>query len=148
MAIFDSGRIIQFDTKEQVISAPASRSAARLAGVKNLAVSTILKVNGNEVIVRISGIDKEFRALIKSGLNFAIGQSVLIGIRPEHVVISETENENTVRMSLYKMVSGVTFMECRLASDTSPDIKIRASFLKARSSKLSEGFKLHGPFSP
>ena len=139
MAIFDSGRIIQFDAKEQVINAPASRIAARLTGVKNLTKAKITHVNGSEVSVYIPGLDKEFRAIIKGGLKFNAGQNVLAGIRPEHVEIIASEKENTVRMTLYKMVSGVTFVDCRLVNDAVTDIKVRASFLKDRSNGLSEG---------
>jgi molybdate transport system ATP-binding protein len=147
MAIFDSGQIVQFDAKEQVISAPASRIAARLAGVKNLARAKITRVNGSEVTAYIPGLDKEFRAVTKSDMKFSAGQYVMAGIRPEHIEITATEKENTVRMTLYKIVSGVTFVDCRLVNDAAAEMKVRASFLKASSNGLSEGssYLVHFP---
>ena len=89
IAIYDSGRIIQYDSKQKVISSPANRIVARLTGVRNLFKGIIVEVKENYARAMLSELDEKVTIELKGPLNPVPNQSVLIGIRPEYVHLSD-----------------------------------------------------------
>jgi molybdate transport system ATP-binding protein len=139
MAIFDSGKIIQFGEKDRVINAPVNRIAAGLAGVKNLIPGVISEVRVNDVSVDVPGLGKTLRAKLQNGLKLTVGQHVTIGIRPECIQLNENGVENSVSLIVDRVVTGVAFTECRLLADSNSDFRLRASFFRTQCERLAVG---------
>ena len=76
IAVYDSGRIIQCDSKQKVISSPANHTVARLTGVRNLFKGTIIEIQENHVLVMVPELDEKVRVELKGALNLALDQSV------------------------------------------------------------------------
>lgn len=139
IAIYDSGRIIQFDNKEQVINAPVNRVAARLTGVKNLIDGTVVEITDEWITVNIPGLGKTLQALKKNKSKISVGQQVTVGIRPEYIQFVETRRENTFLLTVDRVVAGVTSMDCRLLLDSNSDFRLRASVFGAQCRQLTDG---------
>jgi len=65
IAIYDSGRIIQYDSKQKVISSPANRIVARLTGVRNLFKGIIVEVKENYAQVMLPELDEKVTVELK-----------------------------------------------------------------------------------
>ena len=68
IAIYDSGRIIQCDSKQRVIESPANQRVARLTGVRNLFKGTVILAEDKQVLVRIPELEEVVRVDLKSAL--------------------------------------------------------------------------------
>jgi molybdate transport system ATP-binding protein len=112
IAIYDSGRIIQCDAKQKVISSPANHTVARLTGVRNLFKGTIIEINQNIVMVTVPELEQIFRIELKGSLNPVLNQSVTVGIRPEYIHLSDYPVENTLKCVVDRMIDGISSVDC------------------------------------
>jgi len=108
IAIYDNGKIAQYADKHKVISCPANRTAARLAGFKNLVEGRVAISRGNTAEVFIPEFDQNLAVITPASMKLVAGQPVMIGIRPEHLAAAGQPKNNTVRCRLERKVSGVT----------------------------------------
>lgn len=138
MAIYDAGKIIQFDNKEYVIAAPVNRVAARLTGVKNLLNGIIVEVRKEDVMVNVPGLGKTIRSSAQDVTKLSTGQQITVGIRPEYIQLAGAESENTVSLTVDRIVAGVTSMDCRFLNGK-PDFTLRASLFRAQCRELAGG---------
>jgi molybdate transport system ATP-binding protein len=141
MAIFDSGRIIQLDSKEQVIAAPVNRIAARLIGMKNLMDGTITRINNPNVWITIPELGKVLKVITKNGTNLTVGQHVILGIRPEHIRLTINPSENSCLLPLGRIVENVTAINCRFhtADDPVDRHHLEANLSKSEGQSLNRG---------
>lgn len=108
IAIYDNGKIVQCADKHKVISSPVNRTAARLAGFKNLIEGRVTVCSGNEAEVYISEFEKNLTVIVPASMKLIVDQPILIGIRPEHLTTVNQPNINTVCCRLDRKVDGVT----------------------------------------
>jgi molybdate transport system ATP-binding protein len=112
IAVFEAGRIIQYDDKSKVISSPANHTVARLTGVRNLFQGTIIEKEEKQVMVTIPELGEKFRVEMKETIDLALNQNVTVGIRPEYVHLSENPVENTLRCKIDRMIEGISSVDC------------------------------------
>ncbi len=55
IAVFESGRIVQQDNKEKVVSCPSNHTVARLVGFKNLMEGMVVETSGHFVVMSRAG---------------------------------------------------------------------------------------------
>jgi molybdate transport system ATP-binding protein len=112
IAIFDSGLILQCDSKQKVIGSPANHKAARLTGVRNLFKGTIIDIAEKQVLVIIPELEDKVRIDLKGTMNLILNQSVTVGIRPEYIHLSDNPVENTLRCVVDRMIEGISSIDC------------------------------------
>ncbi len=107
IAVYDSGQIIQFDNKENVMAAPASRTVAKLTGFRNLMEGSITDAADSYVMVKVSELGQDLRVTVKNKTGLATNQQVIVGIRPEFIRLVNSPGENTVLLNIGRMVENV-----------------------------------------
>ena len=80
VAVLRAGALVQSGPRDEVLARPRSAAVARLVGMTNLVRGSVAEVDdrGSQVV-----IDAEHRILVSGRL--APGESVVLGIRPEHL---------------------------------------------------------------
>jgi molybdate transport system ATP-binding protein len=111
IAVFESGRIVQHDTREKVIFSPSNHTVARLVGYKNLMEGTVLEAAGESILIQVAELGGTVRAARHNYPDPERGQRVTIGIRPEYIRLSGQPGENVFLSSLDRTVEGVTGSE-------------------------------------
>ena len=108
IAIFDNGRIVQCESRNNIIAAPANRTAAKLTGVKNLFDGYITNIENGAVRAFVPDLGESLKIATATELNLSVNQPVVIGIRPEHIEIIDQPKENTISCRISRLVDGVT----------------------------------------
>jgi iron(III) transport system ATP-binding protein len=87
IAVMDKGRIEQIGKPREIYTRPTSRFVAEFIGTSNFIEATVLSVTGDEVVVDCAHGRLVARQVPRVP---AVGDSVLVSIRPESVGISTT----------------------------------------------------------
>ncbi len=106
IAVYESGKVIQFDSKENVIASPASRTVAKLTGFRNLVEGSVVSHCDDGVLLHVPGFGQQLKAAAADGL--AVNQKATLGIRPEFIRLVDTPGENTVRLNVARIVDNIT----------------------------------------
>ncbi len=85
LAVFDAGRLLQFEAREAVFRRPANRRVAELTGVANLFQGRVDRIDAGGLVCEVGG--SALRCTPGSGLRCLPGDTVDIGIRAERVVL-------------------------------------------------------------
>lgn len=86
IAVFDGGRMLQFDAREAVFRRPISSRVAHLTGISNVLRGVMRSVSAGDLMVEVSGLHLRCRSRAE-GLSAAMGEAVDVAIRSERVVI-------------------------------------------------------------
>ncbi|MCC7363003.1 MAG: ABC transporter ATP-binding protein [Dehalococcoidia bacterium] len=86
LAVFDNGRILQFDARETVFRRPVSRRVASLTGVANILRGTVVDATAGGVLVDVDGA-----RLLCEGATAPRGATVDVAIRAERVNLRRGE---------------------------------------------------------
>lgn len=89
IAVFDDGRLLQFDMREAIFRRPVSRRVAQLTGVTNVCDGIVRRVGGDYVDVEVDGL--ALRCGV-SGAAVTPGDAVDVAIRSERVVLRRGES--------------------------------------------------------
>lgn len=84
IAVFNEGRVEQVGTPEEIYDQPANKFVADFIGETNFLEGNITQVTDTGCQFRSLG-GSEFRLIVKR--NLAIGEKVLVALRPEKIVI-------------------------------------------------------------
>jgi molybdate transport system ATP-binding protein len=125
LAIYEAGRMVQCDSKHDVISAPNNRTVARLIGVKNILEGHIVRIDRSNVWVSVPELGEPLKVVNGKYTNISIDQRVLIGIRPEYIRIADNQGENTLSCQVGRLVEGVASIHCHFYADTDETRKYR-----------------------
>ncbi len=112
MAVYDAGRLVQCDSRQNVINFPANYSVARLIGVRNFFNGVVKEIENDNVWVSIDELKDILRVECKKPSALAIGQEIIVGIRPEYVHLSDNPVENAVECVAERMVEGISTVNC------------------------------------
>ena len=112
IAVFESGRIVQHDRKEQVIASPSNHTVARLVGFKNLMEASVLKIDGTTILLEVPELGGYLKAVLPKTPGLTVGQHVTVGIRPEYVQLTDSPGENTYLGTVDRITEGVTATNC------------------------------------
>ena len=83
LAVFDAGRLLQFDGRERVFRAPANRRVAELTGVANILRGRVVATRERELAIEAGGVP--LRAPVPNGWRPGEGEEVDVAIRAERV---------------------------------------------------------------
>jgi molybdate transport system ATP-binding protein len=122
IAIYESGRIMQCDIKNKVVSSPANSTVARLMGLKNLLTGYVSKLNDSEVSVTVPGLIGDIKSTRNSDAVLKTGQPVTVGIRPENFRMVANGGENTFSGSIEQVVEGLTSFNYSVRLNTKEDL--------------------------
>ncbi len=84
IAVFDDGRLLQFDTRDTVFKRPASRRVAELTGVANILRGTVVVAADGRIRVRCEGFELN---CVQPQAQCEEGDAVDIAFRAERVVL-------------------------------------------------------------
>jgi molybdate transport system ATP-binding protein len=145
MAIFNAGRIIQFDNKDRIITAPANNVVARLTGVKNLMQGVVREVDDGEAWITVPELGITLRTVFNGTPNPVTDQEVTVGIRPEHICLVDGPGENRLAVTADQIVAGVTTLNCRFRTNSgeSAGYHLETSVSKAEGQKVTSGQPYH-----
>ncbi len=107
IAVYESGKVIQFDSKENVIASPASRTVAKLTGFRNLIEGSIVSKAGPEVVINVPGLEQLLKVAAGNCDNLGIDQKATLGIRPEFIRLVDSSGENTVQLRVARVVENI-----------------------------------------
>ncbi len=95
LAVMQEGRIIQMGGLREVMNHPESPFVAAYVGMETLLKGQVVTCEGGLIALRLRGSRApEIQALGEA----QPGQTVLVGVRPEHVALSlQTDNSSSVR---------------------------------------------------
>jgi molybdate transport system ATP-binding protein len=133
VAIYQSGRIAQCDTKQKVFASPVNRTVARLTGFRNLMDGVVARVDGPYAWVDIVAWGSPLKASVNSDSGFVPGQKVVVGIRPEYVDLKQGEGENIFPSRILQAVEGISSVTYRfhVQSDQQAKHYINATISKS-----------------
>jgi molybdate transport system ATP-binding protein len=112
IAVYESGRVVQCDYKNKVITSPATHTVARLTGVRNIMPGTIDTVEGKTVRVKVPELGGILKIIKDDTEGLGAGQNVTVGIRPEYVHIVDGARENAFLCKADRIVEGVSLINC------------------------------------
>jgi molybdate transport system ATP-binding protein len=145
IAVYESGRIVQCDLKNNVIESPGNRTVARLTGVRNLMRGTIEEIAGSTVRVRVPELEGSLKIIAVNTPGLAPGQAVTIGIRPEYIHIVDNPGENAFLCKADRVVDGVALINCFFYASCAGAAKhwIEVSLHKLHAPLLQEGHECY-----
>ena len=88
IAVFDEGRVLQFDTRENVFRRPESRRVAALTGVSNVRAGILRSKANGYVEVEVDGLLLRCAPMTRAA---APGSAVDVAIRAERVILRRGE---------------------------------------------------------
>ena len=103
IAIYQAGRIAQCDTRQKVFAQPVNRTVARLTGVRNLMDGVVTRIEPPYIWAHITAWNAQLKVLAREGLNLALKQKVVLGIRPEYVDLKQSDGENVLAVVLLQI---------------------------------------------
>ncbi len=141
MAVYESGRILQCDSRERVIEAPASRALARLTGVRNLMAGIVAEIGDADAWITVPVLGRRIRATLKDSPPLAVAQQVTVGIRPEYVRMTDRTGENAIPGTVVQAVEGIAAIAYRfhVQGDTPAGYDLEASLSKADAHTIPGG---------
>lgn len=130
IGVYDNGKLLQLDKKEQVFNYPQDERVALLTGAKNLFRGTVLNINNNQALIRLLDIGSTVRLLLPSDKNLNLNQQVLVGIRPENIRFCNQPKENTALLNVDRISDGITtitYQLSRSANETTISLEAEVS---------------------
>ena len=112
IAVYESGRIVQCDFKNNVIECPCNRTVARLTGVRNMMRGTIEEISGSTVWVKVPELEGNLKIITNDTAGLTLHQAVTVGIRPEYIHIVDQPGDNTFFCKADRIVDGVALINC------------------------------------
>lgn len=141
IAIYESGRIVQWDDRDRVISSPASHTVARLMGVKNLARGHIIGQEGRKATIALPALGCSLRAIVNEDAVLGMYQPVTLGIRPEYISVTDRLRENTLLGAASQIVDEVTHVNYyfQISTEWDAGISLLATFPKINTPPVRVG---------
>jgi len=142
IAVMRSGRLEQLGSPWEVYRSPRSRSVATFLGETNLLEARVLSQRGD--VLRVKAGELELDASSRPG--FAVGDRVLLSIRPECVRIGATRTSDAAfAVSAVRSSYLGELCEHELSH---AGVKLRAYELNPQSLRRPEGSELWAEVSP
>jgi len=101
LAVFDAGRVLQFDQREAVFRRPTSRRVAQLTGVANIFEGKVVGCEGGSPVVDVRGVTLHCSNHGGQG-SFSTGDAVDVCVRAERVVIHRSVPRDPSAMNLFE----------------------------------------------
>ncbi len=100
LAVFDAGRLLQFDGRERVFRQPASSRVAELTGVANILRGRVAAARGTELVVEAGGA--RLHAAVPEGWHPLPGEAVDLAIRAERINLRRLDADHPDQPNLVR----------------------------------------------
>jgi len=100
LAVFDAGRLLQFEGREKVFRQPANRRVAELTGVANILRGRVTSARNGELVVEAGG--ERLHAPVPNGWRPAEGGAVDLAIRAERVNLRRLDADDPGQPNLVR----------------------------------------------
>jgi len=107
IAVYQEGRIVQSGRKEDVLQNPINQKVAALTGMKNIIPGKLDHLEG-DVAVCSTPMGQITVNTSQRIASFSDEDNILLGIRPEHVLITENGGQNSFKARLVSGLDGIT----------------------------------------
>ncbi len=108
IAVFETGRLLQYGAKETVVNRPSNRTTARLTGVKNFIPAIVQEVEAARLNLGLCGSKIRLNVEKKPGEDWKSGQAVNLGIRSEYVQVNAKAVENTLTVMVEEVLEEIS----------------------------------------
>jgi molybdate transport system ATP-binding protein len=141
IAVYESGRIVQCDDKNKVITQPSNRTVARLTGVRNLMKGSIKEIKGLTVQVFVPELGGNVNVKTDDTAGLNIDREVTVGIRPEFIHITDRPGENGFSCTADRIVESISLVECFFNVNTEIESRhwIEVSLPKLHAPHITQG---------
>jgi molybdate transport system ATP-binding protein len=141
LAIFESGRIVQHDYKEEVIARPSNGTVASLVGFRNLIAGSVTKVEEDNAVIVIPAWGSVLKTRNQQTANLTTNQHVTVGIRPEHVQLADQPGENVITGTTDRIMEGIssTNVSFRVGIDLDPRSYLDATLPRSSMHSITRG---------
>jgi tungstate transport system ATP-binding protein len=145
VAVMLGGRVLQVDTPDRVFGNPATAEVARFVGADTIVPGVVRQ--SRDGVCRIAVASGEIQAYSEA----AIGERVLVCLRPEDVVLSRSEGAppmTSMRNTLLGKVRRILPLGVHVRVDVDAGFDLRAFISKASVDELGlvEGREVHASF--
>ena len=149
IAVYDAGKVIQCDRKEKIISSPANQKVARMTRFRNFMDGVITDIKDKNIWVSIPELGTNLKVAANGHKNLAINQTIIVGVRSEHVQAVPSAGQNTFQGTLNSSVENLSSINCYfdLKTENKESYCLEAAFPKSDAPLLSDGqhFYLYVP---
>ncbi|MBN1368383.1 MAG: ATP-binding cassette domain-containing protein [Dehalococcoidales bacterium] len=142
IAIYESGRIIQFNDKDIVMTAPASRTVAKLIGFRNLVEGSVTEIKDSQAIIRVPELGQNLK-VINNDAGLVLNQQITVGIRPEFIKLVNQTGGNTVLLKVARIVENVVTATYHFNTNNDKGNYIEVLFPKSEQSLPANGEECH-----
>jgi molybdate transport system ATP-binding protein len=141
IAVYETGKIIQCDRKDKLISSPANQKVARLTRFRNFMDGIITNIQDKSVWVDIPDLGTNLRVFANGHKDLAVNQPITVGIRSEHVQAVAAPGQNIFCGTLNSSVENLASINCYfdLKTEKSGNRSLEAAFSKATAPQLIDG---------
>ena len=138
IAVYESGKIVQCDRKEKLISSPVNQKVARITRLRNFIDGVITDIKDKSIWVSVPELGANLRVAANGHKNLAVNQPVTIGVRSEHIRAVERPGQNTFQGTLKSSVETLTSINCyfHLETEKNGGYHLEAAFPKSISQLL------------
>jgi molybdate transport system ATP-binding protein len=145
IAVYESGRIVQCDSKNRVIESPSNRTVARLTGVRNLMRGSITEIKDLSVRVLVPELGGTLKVTADDTTGLTLDQNVTIGIRPEFIHIVDRPGDNAFSCTADRIVESISLLECyfHVNTEMTPKHWVEVSVPKLHAPLIPEGHKCY-----
>ena len=112
IAVYEAGRVAQYDNKERVVATPSNHTVARLVGYKNLLKGRITNIKGSIIWIHVPELAGNLRAELNNQSGIMTNQRVTIGVRPEYICFTDHPGENIYPGIVDRVVQGIASTTC------------------------------------
>ncbi|MCL2149561.1 MAG: ABC transporter ATP-binding protein [Dehalococcoidia bacterium] len=140
VAVFQSGNIIQHDSKEAIFGEPVNRTVARLTGVRNQMDGVVKSATNGNAEIYVPAWDAYLTVTVRR-LPVIPGQRIVLGIRPEFIELAQKAGENVFSVTVLQAVESIAVTSCRfrLRQDTQGRHPLSATLAKSQIRDLRDG---------
>lgn len=141
IAVYESGKVVQCDRKEKLISSPVNQKVARITRLRNFIDGIITDIKDKSVWVSVPELGANLRVAANGHKDLVVNQPITIGIRPEHIRAVASPGQNTFQGTLNSSVETLASINCyfRLKTKTTGSYYLEAAFPKSIVQSLSDG---------
>jgi len=145
LAIYESGKVVQFDQKQKVISSPVNKQVARITRCTNFMDGIIAEIRDSSVWVMVPDLGINLKVVANDHRNMLVNQAVTIGVRPEYIRIAQGPGQNILLSPLDSVVESIATINCYFCLDTVSGGRyyLETIFPKSDAQLLSNGQKYY-----
>jgi molybdate transport system ATP-binding protein len=141
IAVYEAGKVIQYDRKEKIISSPANQKVARMTKFRNFMDGIITDIKDKNIWVSIPELGIALKVAANGHKNLVVNQPIIVGVRSEHIQTVGAPGQNTFQGTLSSSVENLASINCYfdLKTENNENYCLEAAFPKSVAPLLSDG---------